>query len=149
MPSIKGIAGAAAIARISRQIPDDTRLRSRIRGKAGASANITSCNYTAEVLADVISPFVKIKGFEEKATQREKIVKIKEWLQDSRPPKMVYIYIIPDHHFIVFPTDNDRVLIQQSFQDTYNLIEWRRHGAQYLQLGDFIGLMVAAFIEKK
>jgi hypothetical protein len=84
--------------------------------------NVTSCNVTAGFLGQVISAN-PLTVFQTKANtpQKKRVAEIKRLLAQ---PRMIYIAIAPDHHFIVFSVDTDKMVILQGFQDVYNFNDW-------------------------
>jgi hypothetical protein len=107
---------------------------------------ISSCSRTAAVLgyimcdvrpgnqADPVPEWGKMK-------ENHKVDKIAELLNS---PKMVGVQLSPpDHHFIVFPTGTDKVVILQGFQDVYNLYDWmtKAHNGGVMAKDEFVRAM--------
>jgi hypothetical protein len=136
MPDILVTKGTAALEKVSLQIKNLGSLTARIHA-AQPSGNVTSCNLTANVLGDIISsnPLQVPPAFGAK-TLTQRVAVIANLLNS---PKMIYVNIVPDHHFIVFPIDTDKVVVLQGFQDVYNLIDWMENrGKGVMRKDEFV-----------
>jgi hypothetical protein len=139
MPDILLTKGTAALEKVKRQIKSLGDLTSRIHA-AESTGNVTSCNLTANVLGNIIgsNPIQAPPAFGAK-TLAQRVAVIAGLLNS---PKMVYVGISPDHHFIVLPIDTDKVSILQGFQGVYNLIEWMENrGNGVIRKDEFVRAM--------
>jgi hypothetical protein len=131
--------GVAAVKKVQKDIKDVAALTKKIQACDSKGA-VTSCALTAKVVGDAISSkaLAVAQGFaSKKASDKVAIIK---GLLDA--PKMVYVNIVPDHHFIVVPIDDDKVSILQGFQGVYNLIEWiDNRGEGVLKKSEFVDAM--------
>ena len=144
MPPMIVSKGKIAMQRLAFEIKDQVTLNEKI-DKLSPGANPMSCALTSSVVASAVSKknFVAIQNVN--ATSPVMLVRlISEKLSEAN---MIYINMIPDHHFIIVPIDIDKVIILQSFQDVYNFTEWtERRGKgiyrkdEFLRgLGDLLG----------
>lgn len=136
MPNALITKGSAALQKVQQQIKTLKQLTDLIHA-AQPDGNVTSCNLTANVLGDIISSkaLQVPSGFGGKKLD-QRVAVIAELLNS---PKMVYINVIPDHHFIVVPIDVDKVAILQGFQGVYNLIEWMKNrGTGVIRKDEFV-----------
>lgn len=139
MPNELITKGAAALKKVKDQVKTKEGLQALIEA-AVPGGSIESCNATAEILGDIISskPLKVVSGFEGKPPADR--VDIVAGLLET--PKMVYLNIIPDHHFIVFPIDTDKVVILQGFQGVYSLLDWMKaRGTGVIRKDEFLAAM--------
>ncbi|WP_458098188.1 hypothetical protein [Roseomonas sp. WA12] len=139
MPDRILIKGSGALGLIKNKVGtlgDLVRLISNIH----QGGNATSCNYTAQVLGDAVSTSAMTAPRAFGSYPSKDKVNIIGRLLDQ--PKLVYINISPDHHFIVIPLDADKVTILQGFQGVYNLLDWmQRRGDGVIRKSEFISHM--------
>lgn len=121
MPSPLTVSGQTALQRVSQNLGTYTALVAKFLTEARGS-DISSCNITAGFLGGIISAnpltaFTMPPGM----AQTKRVAEIKRLLGMT---KMVYVAISPDHHFILFSIDTDKMVILQAFQGVYNFNEW-------------------------
>jgi hypothetical protein len=113
-------AGNLARSNIRTKLPDEDALRTALRSQ-DFDGSLQSCAATASVLGDVIANGqnnpCQIRGLSPQAIAG----KISDLLSRGM---MVAISLLPDHHFIVIPVDDDHVCLYQAFQDAYSLHDW-------------------------
>jgi hypothetical protein len=134
--------GKAATQKVQRKIDSKDALIQLFKyHDPKGECSITSCNVTAQILGETISnePLEPVQGLFP-MTESAKVDEIDKLL-NSRSPKMVAIQLSPDHHFIVFPTDTDKVVILQGFQDAYNLYEWMQESNNVMNKDAFVTAM--------
>lgn len=86
--------------------------------------NIQSCNYTAEMVGEAIGFGGLASANKHGLSEAKKVDRIAALLKQ---PYMLYLATTPDHHFIVFPANEDNVYRLQGFQGSYTLIDWLKY----------------------
>lgn len=124
--------GNAAVKRITDRYLNNANALQNLRnditqvsGNGGTA--ISSCSFTAEVTGktarnvamDGLAPLtsVNLSG----KSQAERVNVIKDNLGSAQ---LVYVNVVPDHHFNIIPIDTDKVVVVQGFQGVYNLVEY-------------------------
>lgn len=119
MTDIVSIKGSEAVRKVLRRMQAVDGLRTEIN-RVALNGNVQSCNYTAEAVSNIISRDMVSNSI---VTVPPTLDSLASLLQQ---PKMIYIWITPDHHFIVVPVGSGQMMLLQAFQDTYDLLDWLR-----------------------
>lgn len=132
--------GVDAVKKVGKAFSTLDALTKKIREENPKTA-VTSCNATAQIVGELIvgdKPLTAAQGLGGKSPADR--VKIIEALLKS--PKMVYINITPDHHFIVVPIEDTMVSILQGFQGVFHLVDWiKNRGEGVINKAEFLKAM--------
>lgn len=116
--------GKESLQRVRDQITNLDALKEHIQS-ISPGGNYSSCDITAKLVASFISngknvPYTVPPHI---PNRQEKFFSIIN-MQLSNPSQMLYIRIVPDHHFVVFPYNAGQIVILQAFEGVYNLFDW-------------------------
>lgn len=140
MPSILVTKGSAALQRLTNRIRTQADLATLVAGKDPAGS-VQSCAINASVIGDAVSDahmqVVPCFGL----SNQQKITRIAALLCT---PQLVYVNITPDHHFVFFAVDDDKVVILQGFQGVYDFVEWyENRGGGIMRKDEFLRAMAS------
>ncbi len=138
MPSELLVRGSAAVQRLNMRIGNLGALVALVAAK-DPTASVQSCAINASVIGDAVSggAMSVINGFG--LSNDQKITRITALL---KTPQLVYVNVVPDHHFVFFSVDVDKVVILQAFQGSYNYVEWyENRGGGIIKTSEFLQAM--------